>query len=80
MMRDAEINRESRRPGAPSLPKDIRMSMAKVEDRAAATTPGKRSRPFWNEGPVVKFCVGFCVFVLAEVIVYVTMHWIFSFI
>ncbi|WP_449428282.1 hypothetical protein [Rhodanobacter umsongensis] len=56
------------------------MSMAKVEDRAAATTPGKRSRPFWNEGPVVKFCVGFCVFVLAEVIVYVTMHWIFSFI
>lgn len=56
------------------------MSLAKAEDRAAATAPKKVSRPFWNEGPVVKFCVGFCVFVLAEVIVYVTMHCIFSFI
>ena len=56
------------------------MSMAEAEDRTAVTPPQKLSRPFWNEGPVVKFCVGFCVFVLAEVIVYVTMHWIFSFI
>ncbi|HEY1588155.1 MAG TPA: hypothetical protein VGG00_00380 [Rhodanobacter sp.] len=55
------------------------MSMAKAEDHIAVATPKKISHPFWNEGPVVKFCVGFCVFVLAEVIVYVTMHCIFSF-
>lgn len=55
--------------------RDIRMDTIEAEGDATATQ--KMLHRFWNEGPVVKFCVGFCVFVLAEVIVYVTLHWIF---
>lgn len=36
----------------------------------------KRLHRFWNEKPVMKFCVGLVVFVTAEVIVYVTLHWL----
>lgn len=54
---------------------DIRMGAIEAEDNAAAKQ--RMLHRFWNEGPVVKFCVGFCMFVLAEVIVYVTLHWIF---
>ncbi|MGH8157351.1 MAG: hypothetical protein ACREPQ_04485 [Rhodanobacter sp.] len=51
------------------------MGTIKAEGDAEATQ--KMLHRFWNEGPAVKFCVGFGVFVLAEVIVYVTLHWIF---
>ena len=30
------------------------------------------ARQFWNEKPATRFCVGFIVFVVAEIIVYVT--------
>ncbi|WEN13555.1 hypothetical protein PY254_09795 [Rhodanobacter sp. AS-Z3] len=31
----------------------------------------------WHEKPVGKFCLGFSVFVMAEILVYGTLHWIF---
>lgn len=31
----------------------------------------------WHEKPVGKFCLGFAVFVMAEILVYGTLHWIF---
>jgi len=37
----------------------------------------KTSHKFWNEKPAAKFCVGFCTFVIAEILVLVTLHWIF---
>lgn len=32
---------------------------------------------FWNEKPATRFCVYFCVFVVSEVLVGITLHWIF---
>jgi hypothetical protein len=37
----------------------------------------KASRMGWYEKPAGKFCLGFCVLVLAEILVFVTLHWIF---
>lgn len=54
--------------------------MGTIETEGDAAAKQEMLHRFWNEGPVVKFCVGFCVFVLAEVVVYVTLHCIFSFI
>ncbi len=39
--------------------------------------PAKGSYKLWHEKPVGKFCVGFMVFVAAEVLVGITLHWIF---
>lgn len=47
-----------------------------VREQPPATTL-KASNRFWNEKPVAGFCVGFCTFVIAEIIVYVTLRWIF---
>lgn len=57
------------------------MGTGKAEDmdaaRAAAKKAGRRmTQEFWNEKPAMKFCVGFVVFVIAEIIVYVTIHWL----
>ncbi|HWU78329.1 MAG TPA: hypothetical protein VN043_17670 [Rhodanobacter sp.] len=32
---------------------------------------------FWNEKPATRFCVYFCVLVISEVLVGITLHWIF---
>ncbi len=42
-----------------------------------AAGPAKGSYKLWIERPAGKFCVGFLVFVFAEVLVLVTLHWIF---
>ncbi len=47
-----------------------------VAERPAARTGSRLTHEFWNEKPATKFCVGFVVFVVAEVIVYVTIHWL----
>jgi len=45
-----------------------------------STAAQKASNKFWNEKPTTKFCVGFCTFVIAEILVYVILHWIFNFV
>ena len=57
------------------------MGTAKVEYVNAAEGAAKKeerrlARQFWNEKPATRFCVGFIVFVGAEIIVYVTIHWL----
>jgi hypothetical protein len=37
-----------------------------------STAAQKASNKFWNEKPTTKFCVGFCTFVIAEILEYVT--------
>ncbi|MBQ4853913.1 hypothetical protein IMW82_04425 [Rhodanobacter sp. B2A1Ga4] len=43
----------------------------------AAGTALEDTYKLWHEKPVGKFCLGFAVFVTAEILVYVTLHWIF---
>lgn len=43
---------------------------------SAGKAARKLAHRFWNEKPATRFCVGFVVFVVAEVIVYVTIHWL----
>ncbi|MEO8858203.1 MAG: hypothetical protein ABI343_14575 [Burkholderiaceae bacterium] len=55
------------------------MAQASTEERATA---GARkvevdTYKLWHEKPVGKFCLGFFVFVMAEILVYGTLHWIF---
>lgn len=49
-------------------------SMSADERRARALREKNR---YWNEKPVTRFCVYFCVFVASEVLVGITLHWIF---
>jgi len=42
------------------------------EDRAL-----REKLRFWNERPAIRFCLYFCVFVVAEVLVGITLHYIF---
>jgi hypothetical protein len=44
--------------------------------RAAARALREKSR-YWNEKPATRFLVYFCVFVASEVLVGITLHWIF---
>lgn len=44
---------------------------------AAAAKGDDDKYKLWHEKPVGKFCLGFCVFVTAEILVYGTLHWIF---
>lgn len=44
--------------------------------RAAARALREQSR-YWNEKPATRFLVYFCVFVTSEVLVGITLHWIF---
>lgn len=67
--------------------KETSMDAANVEEGGAtghsagganfAAGPAKGSYKLWIEKPVGRFCVGFFVFVFAEVLVLVTLHWIF---
>lgn len=57
------------------------MGTGKVDDMDAAQRAARKTErlpvhDFWNEKPATKFCVGFVVFVVAEIIVYVTIHWL----
>ncbi len=42
------------------------------EDRAL-----REKLRYWNERPAIRFCLYFCVFVVAEVLVGITLHYIF---
>ena len=46
-------------------------------DEAQAMRILREQRRFWNEKPATRFCVYFCVFVASEVLVGITLHWIF---
>ncbi|MEO9079589.1 MAG: hypothetical protein ABI268_09775 [Rhodanobacter sp.] len=37
----------------------------------------RQQNRFWNEKPATRFCVYFCVLVISEVLVGITLHWIF---
>lgn len=52
--------------------KQSNASVRTDEDRAL-----REKLRFWNERPVIRFCLYFCVFVFAEVIVGITLHYIF---
>lgn len=43
----------------------------------AAKRALREQRRFWFEKPATRFVVYFCIFVVAEVLVGVTLHWIF---
>ena len=43
----------------------------------AAIQALREQRRFWFEKPAPRFVVYFCIFVVAEVLVGVTLHWIF---
>ncbi len=55
------------------------MDQAGVEDAAPAASRKIDSNAYklWHEKPAGKFCLGFSVFAIAEVLVYGTLHWIF---
>lgn len=55
------------------------MNQGSVEDHASATAReiDRDKYKLWYEKPAGKFCLGFSVFVIAEVLVYGTLHWIF---
>jgi hypothetical protein len=55
----------------------IWLSGGTMREQTSATTP-KASSKFLNEKPVARFCVGFCTFGIAEILVYMTLRWIFS--
>jgi hypothetical protein len=44
--------------------------------RASARALREKNR-YWNEKPATRFLVYFCVFVASEVLVGITLHWIF---
>lgn len=46
-------------------------------ERAAARRARREQRRFWFEKPAPRFVVYFCIFVVAEVLVAITLHWIF---
>lgn len=52
--------------------KQSNASVRTDEDRAL-----REKFRFWNERPAIRFCLYFCVFVVAEVLVGVTLHYIF---
>ena len=46
-------------------------------NEAQAMRTLREQRRFWNEKPATRFCVYFFVFVISEVLVGITLHWIF---
>ncbi|HZX71209.1 MAG TPA: hypothetical protein VFE77_10370 [Rhodanobacter sp.] len=46
------------------------------EERASDRALREKNR-YWNEKPATRFVVYFCVFVVSEVLVGITLHWIF---
>ena len=48
-----------------------------AEDRAVSDLALREKNRFWFEKPAKRFCVYFCVFVTAEILTGITLHWIF---
>lgn len=48
-----------------------------AENRAAAERDLREKNRFWFDKPATRFVVYFWVFVVAEVLVGITLHWIF---
>jgi len=48
-----------------------------AENRAASDRALREKSRFWFEKPATRFVVYFCVFVVSEVLVGITLHWIF---
>ena len=48
-----------------------------AEDRAISDRALREKNRFWFEKPAKRFCVYFCVFVTAEILTGITLHWIF---
>lgn len=55
-----------------SLASDMARDRQTPSDRAL-----REKNRFWFEKPATRFCVYFCVFVVSEVLVAITLHWIF---
>ena len=60
--------------GAATLP--LRSRHDGVDDVRDMRALREKNR-FWNEKPATRFCVYFCVLVISEVLVGITLHWIF---
>jgi len=48
-----------------------------VENRTASDRALREKNRFWFEKPATRFGVYFCVFVTSEILVGITLHWIF---
>jgi len=48
-----------------------------AENRAASDRALREKSRFWFEKPATRFGVYFCVFVASEILVGITLHWIF---
>ncbi|MEO8779371.1 MAG: hypothetical protein ABI389_11970 [Rhodanobacter sp.] len=48
-----------------------------AEERRAADRALREQNRYWNEKPKTRFFVYFCVFVASEVLVGITLHWVF---
>jgi len=48
-----------------------------AENRAASDCALREKNRFWFEKPATRFGVYFCVFVASEILVGITLHWIF---
>ena len=48
-----------------------------AKERRAADRALREKNRYWNEKPATRFCLYFSVFVVSEVLVGVTLHWIF---
>lgn len=48
-----------------------------AENRTASDRVLREKSRFWFEKPATRFGVYFCVFVVSEILVGITLHWIF---
>lgn len=48
-----------------------------AEARRASNRALREKNRYWNEKPATRFCLYFGVFVASEVLVGITLHWIF---
>ena len=48
-----------------------------AEERRASDRALREKNRYWNEKPATRFCLYFGVFVTSDVLVGVTLHWIF---
>lgn len=57
--------------------KTVHASEPDDDKRCAQARALREKNRFWNEKPATRFCVYFGVFVASEVLVLITLHWIF---
>ena len=48
-----------------------------ADERAATARALREKTRFWFDKPATRFVVYFCVFVVSEILVGITLHWIF---